>query len=68
VRASADSGSIRVKLAAGGYRLRLVTDSGHLEVPEQAHAWRSPNEIEGPIEGGGPMVDLKTDSGSIEVS
>lgn len=67
VRARADSGRITVKLAPGGYNLRLRTDHGSLEVPPIAQASSSRHQIEGSLGGGGPMVDLKTDSGTIQV-
>jgi hypothetical protein len=69
IEARTDSGSIRVKLVPdGGYRLRLRTDNGRLEIPDLAQAYASPHEIEGSIRGGGPIVDLATDSGNIEVT
>lgn len=67
VYARTDSGSIRVKLADGGYHLRLRTDNGRLDIPEMAEARYSRNEIEGSLRGGGSIVDLETDSGNIEV-
>jgi hypothetical protein len=68
IHARTDSGSIRVKLAEGGYRLRLLTDSGRVEIPEAAQAQAWGKEIEVSIRGGGPIVDLATDSGGIQVS
>ncbi len=67
VRARTDSGRILVKLAAGGYMLRVRTDSGTIRVPEMAISERSANEVTGTIRGGGPLVELSVDSGSIEV-
>jgi hypothetical protein len=69
IRAEADSGSIDVKLAPeAGYNVSLRTDHGRLTTPEMEFRGRPTHkEIDGRIRGGGPLVDLETDSGSIDV-
>ncbi|MGA3023481.1 MAG: DUF4097 family beta strand repeat-containing protein [Bryobacteraceae bacterium] len=73
VRAEADSGGISVKLAPGaGYNVSLRTDHGRITVIEaegQEIVWRtrSEREVDGRICGGGPTVDLETDSGDIDI-
>lgn len=69
IRAVADSGSIRVQLAPNaGYTLRARTESGDINVPEAGSMRVSSNEVTGHVRGGGPMVDLEVDSGSIDVN
>lgn len=65
VQAEADSGSITVRLADSGYNLRLRTDNGRISVPE---TFRVQGEFDGAIRGGGPLVQVETDSGSIEIT
>lgn len=68
VCAQADSGRIRVHLAAaGGYSVRARTDNGRIEMPVLTRQRLSRHELEGDIRGGGSVVDLETDSGDIEV-
>jgi DUF4097 and DUF4098 domain-containing protein YvlB len=68
VCAQADSGRIRVQLAAtGGYTIRARTDNGRIELPVLTRQRLSRHELEGDIRGGGSAVDLETDSGDIEV-
>jgi DUF4097 and DUF4098 domain-containing protein YvlB len=68
VCAQADSGRIRVQLApAGGYSIRARTDNGRIELPQLTRQRMSRHELEGEVRGGGPVVDLETDSGDIEV-
>lgn len=69
VRASADSGSIGLSLAAAsGYNIRVHTDHGSVSLPELSfQRSRSRHEVEGQVLGGGPAVDLRTDSGNIDV-
>jgi len=68
VCAKADSGRIRVKLAAsGGYSIRARTDNGKIELPEMTRQRLSRHELQGDVRGGGSVVDLETDSGDIEV-
>ncbi len=68
VCAQADSGRIRVQLASGGgYTIRARTDNGRVELPVLTRQRLSKHEMEGDVRGGGPVVDLETDSGDIEV-
>jgi DUF4097 and DUF4098 domain-containing protein YvlB len=68
VRAQADSGRIRLRLAPGaGYTLRARSDSGHIQVPEMSRDRSSEKEVYGDIHGGGPSVDVEVDSGDIDV-
>jgi DUF4097 and DUF4098 domain-containing protein YvlB len=60
IRAEADSGSISVKLAPdSGYTIRMETDHGRITAPGM--------EVNGCLRGGGPVVDLETDSGDIDI-
>ena len=69
VRAEADSGSISVKLAPdAGYNIDTSTGHGEITVPELE--WREPvsnSQARGRLRGGGPTVDLTTDSGDINI-
>lgn len=68
VYAQSDSGGITLKLAEGaGYTVRASTDGGRIEIPEMQRARASGHEVEGMIQGGGPIVSIETDSGDIEV-
>jgi hypothetical protein len=68
VCAQADSGRIRVQLAAGGgYTIRARTDNGRVELPVLTRQRLSKHEMEGDVRGGGSVLDLETDSGDIEV-
>jgi hypothetical protein len=69
VRAEADSGAISVKLVPGaGYNISVETDHGRITLPEMEWRARSEKEASGRIRGGGPVVDLETDSGDIDVA
>jgi len=69
IRAEADSGGVRVKLAPNsGYDLSLNSSSGHISVPEMTvRSTYSRHRIEGKVRGGGPPVDIRVDSGGIDV-
>jgi hypothetical protein len=69
IRAHADSGGITIRLAAGaGYDANLATSSGHLSLPEITVTGSiSPHHLEGKIRGGGPLLDVHVDSGSISI-
>lgn len=68
VCAKADSGRIRLKLAAeGGYSVRARTDNGRIDLPSLTRQRLSRHELDGDVRGGGSVVDLETDSGDIEV-
>lgn len=70
INARADSGSVTVTLAQGaGYDVSAETDSGRISVPEMTvHSAFSSHHIEGTISGGGPMVKLRADSGSVTIN
>ncbi len=69
IRAEADSGGITVKLAPdAGYNITAETDHGRITVPDME--WRerpSEQKYDGRLRGGGPVVDLETDHGDIDV-
>lgn len=69
VRAESDSGGIGVKLMPdSGYSITIETDHGRITVPEME--WREPpsqQRVHGNLRGGGPVVDLETDHGDIDI-
>lgn len=69
IRAKADSGGITVRLAPGaGYNVSAETDSGSISVPEMTVSSSfSRHHIEGKVRGGGPMVTIRAESGSVTV-
>jgi DUF4097 and DUF4098 domain-containing protein YvlB len=69
ITAKAESGSISVRLAHGrGYDVDAETDSGHMSIPEMTvQSSFSSHHIEGKVGGGGPLVRIHVDSGSISI-
>ena len=69
ITAKAESGGVTVKLAPGaGYDVRADTESGRVSVPEMTvHGSFSPSHVEGTIRGGGPLVSVHADSGSVAI-
>jgi len=69
ITARADSGGARVKLAqAGGYDVTLESGSGRISIPEMTvRGTISRHRAEGKVRGGGPLVDVKVDSGNVAV-
>jgi DUF4097 and DUF4098 domain-containing protein YvlB len=69
IRAKADSGGIRVTLAHGaGYDLDAESESGGISVPEMTvRSVSSRHHINGKINGGGPTVSVRVDSGGIAI-
>jgi hypothetical protein len=69
VKARADSGGVTLKLASsGGYDIRASSDSGHVRTPEMAVSGTvSRNRAEGKVRGGGSLVDIKVDSGNVDI-
>jgi putative adhesin len=69
IRAKADSGGVRVTLARGaGYDLSADTESGHISIPElSTQNSRSAHHVEGKVGGGGPLVRIQVESGSVSV-
>jgi len=69
IYARSDSGSIRIKLpAGGGYTVRVRTDHGAIDIPELAQSESSAKEVHGAIRGGGSIISAETDSGDIEIA
>jgi hypothetical protein len=69
ITAKADSGGVTVTLAHGaGYDVEAETGSGHISFPEMTvRSSLSQHHIEGKIGGGGPLVKVKVDSGSVTI-
>jgi hypothetical protein len=69
INAKAESGGVTVKLAAGaGYDILAETDSGRVSTPEMTvHSTFSPHHVEGKVRGGGPLVKIHADSGSVTI-
>ena len=69
ITAHADSGGARIKLApTGGYDINASSSSGRMTFPEMVvHGNLSPHHTEGKVRGGGPLVDVKVDSGNIHI-
>ena len=69
INAKADSGGVSVTLARGaGYDISADAESGHISVPEMTvHSAFSSHHIEGKVGGGGPLVKIQVDSGSVTV-
>ena len=70
IHAETDHGSISVKLAPeAGYNVSVRTDHGTITVPEMEWRERPTNqEVNGRIRGGGPVVDIETDHGDIDIA
>jgi hypothetical protein len=69
IRAKADSGGVTVRLASNaGYDINVESESGHISVPEVAvHGDISKHHVEGKVRGGGPMVNVRVDSGNVSI-
>lgn len=69
IRAKADSGGVTVRLASNaGYDLSVESESGHISVPEiSVHGDISKHHVEGKVRGGGPMVNVRVDSGNVSI-
>jgi len=69
VRARTDSGAIDLRIAPeAGYNLRVSTDSGSVNLPPLTfQRSRSPHNVEAQVLGGGPLVDIESDSGSVDI-
>jgi hypothetical protein len=69
ISAKAESGGVTVTLVHGaGYDISADTDSGRISVPEMtAHHSISQHHVEGKVGGGGPMVKIQADSGSVTI-
>lgn len=69
IRAKADSGGVTLRLASnGGYDISVDSDSGNISVPEiSTHGDISKHHIEGKIRGGGPLVNVRVESGNVHI-
>lgn len=69
IRAKAESGGIRVRLAPhSNYDLSVETGSGPISVPEMTvRSGFSSHHVEGKIGAGGPLVQIRVDSGAAVV-
>lgn len=68
IRARADSGGADVTLAPAGYDLALHANSGQVNAANVvATGTVTRHEINGRLRGGGPLVDVRVDSGSVTV-
>ena len=69
ISAHADSGTVRVRLASGsGYDLNASAESGTISHPDMSSQTESSHHrVEGKIRNGGPLVNLKVESGTITV-
>ena len=68
VYARSDSGRIRLKLADGGYTIRVRTDEGRVDIASLHDRRESRHEVEGSIRGGGSIVAIETDAGDVEIT
>ncbi len=69
INAKAESGGVTVTLAHGaGYDIDADTDSGRISIPEMTvHSSFSSHHVEGKVAGGGPLVKIQADSGSVTI-
>ena len=70
IRAKADSGGVSIRLASNaGYDINVEAESGHISVPEVTvnGGEVSKHHVEGKVRGGGPMVNVRVDSGNVSV-
>lgn len=68
IHVEADSGDAIIRLAAGaGYDVSIETDHGKIRVPPLEGQQLRDGRIRGGLRGGGPLVEVRTDSGNIEI-
>jgi hypothetical protein len=69
IRTRVDSGGAEITLAkTGGYDIRAHAGSGHVSAPDVAVSGTiSRHEVNGKLRGGGALVDVRTDSGRIDI-
>jgi hypothetical protein len=69
IRAKADSGGVTLRLASNaGYDISVEADSGSISVPEvSTHGEVDRHHIEGKIRGGGPLVNVRVESGTVRI-
>jgi hypothetical protein len=70
IHVKADSGGVTVTLAHGaGYDISADTESGHISTPEMTvRSAFSAHHIEGKVGGGGPLVKIQVESGSVTIN
>jgi DUF4097 and DUF4098 domain-containing protein YvlB len=69
IHAKAESGGVTVTLVHGaGYDIRADTESGHISIPDATvRSESSSHHIEGKVGGGGPLVQVQVESGSVTI-
>jgi Putative adhesin len=69
IKARSDSGGADITLArTGGYDIQAHASSGQIRASEITVSGRiSPHEVYGKLRGGGALVDVRTDSGHIDI-
>src|SRR5258708_10038154 len=69
IKTRTDSGGADITLArAGGYDIRAHAGSGHITAPDVAVSGTiSRHDVNGKLRGGGPLVDVRADSGHIGI-
>jgi hypothetical protein len=69
IHAKVESGGVSVRLARGaGYDISAETDSGGISVPQMTvRSEDSHHHVEGKVAGGGPLVKVQADSGSVTI-
>ena len=69
IKARTDSGGVVITLAkTGGYEIRAYANSGRITAPEvTVRGAVSKHELNGMLRGGGPVVDVRADSGQIDI-
>jgi hypothetical protein len=69
IRVRADSGGAHIRLApSGGYDVDAGSSSGRVTTPEIAvQGELSKRHVRGKIRGGGPLVDVRVDSGNVTI-
>jgi len=69
IKARSDSGGADITLArTGGYDIQAHAGSGRITVPDVTVSGRiSQHEVNGKLRGGGALVDVRTDSGQIDI-
>jgi len=70
IHAESDHGGISIKLAPeAGYNVSVRTDHGTITVPNmELRDSPTSQEVNGRIRGGGPVVDIETDHGDIDIA
>lgn len=69
IRAEADSGGVQAILAPGGYDVDISTESGHISVAQLTSTIdASRHHVDGKIRGGGALVSVRVDSGTVSIN